>query len=278
MTSSVTSCLSADLEELATSINSVYDSARPDTFWELESLFHSFVRSGGITRAFNANLREMLAHPLRPSSKWHVDQITLIEGHFGLYIGKAIPGSHQEDCINTSASNAMVIPMGGAIDVKYFKAPKNWRPDVYNEEPLVFEKQATFADGQVIKLHAGRDIFHLTVEKPICLVKLVSLPSEMFTWSYDVQKLTPFQMASTLGNDDMLKTAFLFSAEAGWADLTDSILPFTKHSNHSVRWEAMKAIARLSDTEVVRKLLENLANDPHPHIRKAAQNSLQKIR
>jgi hypothetical protein len=64
-----------------------------------------------------------------------------------------------------------------------------------------------------------------------------------------------------------------FASQYGDADTVAPVVELSSHYHHNIRWEALKALSRLSSDDA-RIVLDRMQDDPHPEIRAAARRSI----
>jgi len=111
---------------------------------------------------------------------------------------------------------------------------------------------------------------------PVYFLSLTKLTDyENFIWEYDTNTLAPIRLISTDQNDNRLISTLKILSEIGNQDSLDFIhTTLQSNENHSIRWEALKALINL-DYESGIIQLNKMLLDPHPEIQKAAEESLK---
>ncbi|RXR17225.1 HEAT repeat domain-containing protein [Flavobacterium amnicola] len=107
----------------------------------------------------------------------------------------------------------------------------------------------------------------------LSLTKLIDY--ENFIWEYDTNTLAPIRLISTDQNDNRLISTLKILSEIGNQDSLDFIHnTLQSNENHSIRWEALKALINLDyDSGIIQ--LKKMLLDSHPEIQKAAKESLK---
>ncbi|HEY2516256.1 MAG TPA: HEAT repeat domain-containing protein [Polyangiaceae bacterium] len=131
--------------------------------------------------------------------------------------------------------------------------------------------------GEIRRCAAGRDVIHSWLG-PKASVWLVFTEAKdiQTSWLYDYATLSPVrQHAPTTGTPRLEYAARLLS-ELGYKPGVEAIAGLYEHPDHYIRWGALRQLARL-DQERALSLLQRAKDDPHPHVRNAAQAALRRF-
>ena len=129
---------------------------------------------------------------------------------------------------------------------------------------------------EVLRFEAARDVYKgLPVDAPIILLFLLSRPVVRLQWEYDPETLTPVRAVAACPQAARLQFTARMLGEIGDQASLEPLESLLDHQDHFVRWEALRALARLNIDRALPQL-EAALDDPHPHIRNAAGTSLQR--
>lgn len=166
----------------------------------------------------------------------------------------------------------------GTSRVHRYRLPDDLANDVVDPQArLDFVESQDFGTGSRLIKNADIDVFDFEASpgNPVLTARLDFPPSGSLEWTFDRQSLAPIGATSNNpaeGNLISLIKASAVFPESELGPLRQALL----HSSHSVRWAAAQAIGKL-DAQVALELLPGLTQDPHPHIRRAAERTLASL-
>lgn len=166
----------------------------------------------------------------------------------------------------------------GVSRVGRYRLPDGLENDVVDRTAkLDFVGSEEFAAGSLMIKRANVDVldFEGSPDDPVLVTRL-ELPSRgSLEWVFDRDSLAPIGGTSTDAAESrmisMIRVIGLFP-EAELEPLREA----TRHPSHSVRWAALQTIGKL-DSAAALALLPGLTEDPHPHIRRAAERTLASL-
>lgn len=97
-----------------------------------------------------------------------------------------------------------------------------------------------------------------------------------FEWSFDRATGHPRRVTSLSNVHSNLESIFDLLAAVGSPTSIGFIEPYLAHAAHHVRWKAVQTIGQLAP-DLRYGVVKAAANDPHPHVRQAAADTLQRL-
>lgn len=95
-------------------------------------------------------------------------------------------------------------------------------------------------------------------------------------WVYDRHSLTPIASVAADPHDARLESGMRLLRVLDHTPGAAAVAGLATHDAHFVRWTAIRYVMGL-DPEVGLPLLERATDDPHPHVRAAAQRALSRL-
>ena len=238
--------------------------------------FEEFLAAGCISRLLNAELQEMYDNEAADRQSWNAGQYVIqANERYSLHLA-----THRRSptFLYSATSVGMVSPLGTKpVAYDRYRLPDGWCNEIFDPSvrPRLVES-AVAKPGEIIQFHSG-DIIDLKFDGEACLAKFFSTDFDAVMWSFDRHSLEPLHAYSA----DMESTIYTYMAEAlaefGGQRAIPGLTCLSTHPVHYVRWKAIQMLGRVCQASTV-SALEAASNDPHPHVRNAAQKSLANIR
>ncbi|MEI5098407.1 HEAT repeat domain-containing protein [Streptomyces sp. PmtG] len=136
----------------------------------------------------------------------------------------------------------------------------------------------TVARGQVLALDAGQQVGAFARQETICPHLLLTGPPVLaYRLAYDRRTLRPVQVISADLAASRLTYAIQLLGAAGKNTSGPRLDELSRHPQHQVRWEAIRALFRVDRPAGTARLREAAVNDPHPEIRATAAAALGQV-
>jgi hypothetical protein len=164
-------------------------------------------------------------------------------------------------------------------NVKYdiFKQNKNCTVDILDEScKLELQETGDLINNKTIFIKNFYNVFSVDKSFHIYFLCLTKKESCDYIWEYDKNSLKPTKLISTNVVYNRLVTTLKILSEIGNLNSIDFINHNLDHKNHTLRWEAVKALINI-DFEKGIKQLNIMKEDKHPEIRVAALYSLNML-
>lgn len=188
------------------------------------------------------------------------------------YSSKKKSNAYSSDIILTSLSQKN-------INFDLFEQSSPYPLDILDiSKKIKFKKNISLKFSESIFLGKQRDIAKFSPNKgndSFFFLMLISKEEAPFVWEYTNDGI-PQRLISGNKQSSRLEHTCDLLGKIGCLDSIPVLEKFIEHDNFNVRWEAVKSIMSISTDRGV-TVLKNLVNDKHPHIRKAAKNSLERI-
>ncbi len=116
------------------------------------------------------------------------------------------------------------------------------------------------------------------------LLKLNAKINQPLIWVFDRESLRPVMASACSAGASRLQNLAVCLSELESVMTPDqrttseeSLLALSNHALHFVRWTALQKLYDVSPSQAIRRLTVAAAEDPHPHVREASQESLTLI-
>ncbi|MEH0396210.1 HEAT repeat domain-containing protein [Streptomyces sp. B21-088] len=164
------------------------------------------------------------------------------------------------------------------VRVEVYARPVHERPDALDGRALTPLDVHTVACGQVLALDAGRHVATFTEPGALCPHLLLTAPPlSRYRLAYDPTSLRPVQVVSADLDASRLTYAIRLLGATGNPACAHRLAALSRHEQHQVRWEAVRALHRVDRAAGTARLREAAATDPHPEIRATAATALGQV-
>ncbi|MFJ6785624.1 HEAT repeat domain-containing protein [Streptomyces yangpuensis] len=185
-----------------------------------------------------------------------------------------------EGTLVSAVGHCLIAPVGPIpARVEIYARPVHERADALDGRALTPLGVHAVARGQVLAVDAGR---HLAVfEDPNALcphLLLTGPPVVPYRLAYDRATLCPVQVSSADLRATRLTYAIRFLAATGRPSSVPRLVELSRHEQHQVRWEAIRALHRVDRKAGTARLREAALGDQHPEIRATAATALGQVR
>lgn len=266
----------AVLERCITEIERLFDRDRIESIWLCRPAFAELLDQGAATRFLNEELRR-LQRDIAYVGDWRPNHLILHRG--GGYILSVAQFDQPLRYIHTSPFYGFYAPLGNTpLTYETFALPETYRNEVFDPTlKIVSTGLHELPAGDVLELRTDRRIYDLKVPRPQLLLKLTTAAYHSLEWLFSRDTLSAWQANDADLRATQLRVgAYLLGRMADESSL-EPLRRLTTHPNHSARWAAVQALGRLSRSEGIAQL-ERALDDPHPHIRRAAQKALAPLK
>ena len=247
-----------------------------ESFWSLEEDFRRLVQSGAAGALFNRELEQLLRNPSYMGN-WRPNQMMVHRGRgFALSIWLF---DKPRQYIHTTPFYGMYAPLGAeSLHYDIYKLPEGYRNSVFDPAlKLVPAGSGMTAPGGILLLQSDQYTYDFKVERPLPVLKFTSASFQTMEWLFSKDQLNAWQANdSELVSTQLRVSAYILGRLAHQSSL-EALEQLTSHGHHAVRWAAVQNIGRLSRGVALAKLQQAL-DDPHPHVRRAAEKTLQQLK
>lgn len=238
--------------------------------------FRQLLASRDICAHLNAQLVRLIHDPADDASEWNPDQFIIeTNAHFALHCALH---RHAPRQLYSSPSEGLIGVLGTEpLRYRRYLLPPEWTNEVYDAcvRPRLIGDY--LADPGTTLLFDTRDVIDIQPERPVLLLKLFSTRLEPLLWSFERESLAPRQVYAADLVPSILGYMMQVVSHYGDASSVEALRTLRGHPQHFLRWEAVKGLARLHRAEALVALQQSL-DDPHPHIRRAAARTLERLR
>ncbi len=251
-----------------------YLPARPASFWACEPLFRQLLDPQFAESVINYGLRAMVDDPrqtgngggqtmlLAQTPTWHLALHLLVRPRRYLH---------------SNAGHALVAPLRGrTLTADLYELPAGFRNAVFDPGCKLerIGSQAVPA-GDLLALRADGVIHDYRIDAPLLLLIFETAPLAVLEWQFSRETLHAWQFVAADRQVSDLKAAAWLAGRLAHQTSLKPLKALTRHKDPGVRWAALQSIGRLSRSEV-RKLLAKALDDPHPLVRRAARQALDR--
>lgn len=263
------------IAEFIRSVRKDFRPKDPGSFWICETAFRELLTSPFLADAINGELRRTIRDD-GYLGDWIASEFVLHRDD-GFALAVSFFDAPQR-YIHALPYLAMYAPMGpGGCSCATYRLPDGFHNAVFDPGlKLEALSSESFSCGEVILLHSNKHAYDLRVKKPTPVVKFMTKAIQPMEWLFTRDGLQAWQ-----ANDgDLSFTQLRVAADVlGRFAHQSSVEPLKRlahHAHHAVRWAAIQNLGRISRSEAIIHLRAAI-DDPHPHLRRAAQRTLDKL-
>ncbi len=171
--------------------------------------------------------------------------------------------------ITSLTAYTTLVSLNATFQVDFYSLPERWNPEVFDPTlELVRNRTEECSRGEVLVLTPGREACQFRFSSPTLILKVQSLPTVPFEWSFDVRTGKAWQCLPALLEDSNAEYSCIRAQALRDISLEPGLRRMLEHPRHFVRWAAARALGMLGFEQGVRAL-RSLATDPHPHVARA---------
>jgi len=251
-----------------------------DQFSSLAGSFGDLLRSNLATYVIDREMKALAADPryIGPEATPQ-DYVSVSVGEsWSLGIRRVAPNLPPTTKMLSTNTHLMFgfLAVASPVDVEQFSMDPLTVSDVFDPAlRLTRGRSLSMSRGDVYIGRAGDDVHRVApmASGALCLV-LQSADAVPYRWEFDVETLRPTTMLPADPENARLCFVIRYLATTRDPSSLASIHALTDHSDHVVRWTAVRGVMALS-AAAGQKLLSRSLTDSHPHIRAAARRSIE---
>ena len=200
--------------------------------------------------------------------------------NFNLVIREISEGSiSQSNNLAGNLSSISLVRVGGSC-----LSLTRYRENLDSKEPFL-KKPATLKKIKTALVKKNEILSFKPLHETFCfhncegisyLLIFSTLPLHLFLWIYDRETREPLYLRSSKLKDDKLRFSCEVLKRIGNQESVRALKGLIYNENHSVRWEAYKAISTLDFNNAL-KYLEKATSDKNIQVAEAAKKTLQRI-
>ncbi|MFN0141369.1 MAG: HEAT repeat domain-containing protein [Pyrinomonadaceae bacterium] len=287
----------SDLGNFTTKTDDILRNDYPNSFWKCESLFKDLVNSNFVTDLINHELECMVADGLYTLSDFSTSGFYIVQTEkysLGLAVLEDLAKSQESTLANialnepdaskrlfglTSHHMIGVHESGSGLEIECYiqRAPF---PIEILEKDKILERQETviLAPNEVKTFSAYKDAIRIVPPKsPSVVLYFTSANVGNIRWEYDTSTLAPSKAIATNMNSSRLQWAAECLSVLGNSESAKALEKLYSHPDHFVRWSALSNLIQIDFESGVALLQSAVDSDDHPHVRKAANESLRML-
>jgi hypothetical protein len=256
-------------------VRATYKADDPQTFWACEAALTRLLNGGVVASWLNEHLRALVQDPLYVGD-WGPKEVVLHrEGTWNLSVAMF---DTPRRYIHSLPFYAFYVALSGAnLTGDKYTLPDEFKNDVF-DPGLRVRPAGVFSvpTGALMRLETDRFAYDFHFQKPLAVLRFATKPQRPLEWLFSKSSLQAWQANDADIAFTQLRVAAYVLGKLAHQSSIRSLTLLSAHPHHAVRWAAIQNLGRLSRTEALIKIREAV-NDPHPHVRRAAQKTLDQI-
>lgn len=262
------------LDDFAQDVRTLYKPENPETFWACESFLVRLITNGAIERWFREQLTILRSDP-HHLGDWAASEVVL-HREADWTISVALFDTARR-FIHALPFVAFYVPLNSELVAERYRLPEGFRNDVFDPS-LKLERSDTVKVRQreLLALETNHFAYDFHVPHPFPVLRFVSASQRPLEWLFSKSTLQAWQANDAdLGSTQLRVAAYVLGKIAHHSSI-EPLRRLAGHPHHAVRWAAIQNLGRLSRSEALTKIREAI-NDTHPHVRRAAQKTLEQL-
>lgn len=263
------------LTDLVREVNAQFDFAQPGTFWSCIPAIERYVRDGGIPQFLNGQLEHLGSQP-HYLGDWSGQEIFIHrERQWTLSI--AVLDAPRR-YIHAVSELALYIPLDAhGLEADRYELPAEFRNDLFDPGiTLIRAGDVAARQHEPLILETMQYAYDFRIVSPTPLLRLMTAPLRPLEWLFSKSTLQAWQANDADISYTQLRVAAYVLGKIAHQSSIEPLKDLANHSHHAVRWAAIQNLGRLNRSEALVKIRE-ATRDPHPHVRRAAQKTLDQI-
>lgn len=262
------------LAEFIKDVQSRYSPDKAETFWACEPFVRRLLDEGVIQSWFNERLRALIADP-HHAGDWRANEVTFHRGN-GWSVSVTLFDTTRQ-YIHALPFLGIYAPLGVELTAEKYKLPDNYRNDVFDPSVrLEAAGRISVPGGQLLRLETDRYAYDFQVPKLQAVLRFSSGVVRPLEWLFSKSGFQAWQANDADLTFTQLRVAAYVLGKIAHQSSTEPLKLLSTHSHHAVRWAAIQNLGRLNRSEALVKIREAVS-DPHPHVRRAAQKTLDQL-
>lgn len=246
--------------------------AEPEVFFELAEPLAALVAGGYPARALAEDLQRTLQEPTWLGN-WKPNELVL---HAGRRSELSVWSfSKPRQYLHTVAFHTLLVPCTAAtLAYRRFRLPAGYDNRVFDRNlKLEVVDEGEVREGDVLCLAAGGLIYDFLIERPTPLVKFTFGPIETMEWLFHRDTGAAWKISDSDAAATQARVSAYVLGQMSHPSSAEALKETSFHPSHAVRWASIQALSRISVSDALERLRVAL-DDPHPHIRRAAERTL----
>ena len=247
---------------------------KPETFWNCGPGLTRFVANGFHEAWVNAELRTLSTN-VDHLGRWALNEVTLHRDS-GCTLSITLFEGPQR-YIHALPFLGLYIPLQTSLVCDRYELPEGYRNDVFDASvKLQPAGSFTTSPGEIAKLESGRYVYDWRISEPLIVLRLITPPLQSLEWLFSRSTLHAWQANDADLRYTQMRVAAYVLGKIAHQSSIPPLRHLADHSHHAVRWAAIQSLGRLNRSEAMIKI-RAAVHDKHPHVRRAAQKTLERL-
>ena len=252
----------------------------PEAFWTCAEAFRTLLGSNFLADVMAWELDCLRRDPdYVPCPRGERDFEVLHLGRLALSVRVQVPDAGEPSPLLYGFSEHHITAnMGpGVVGIERWTQPWVGPPEVFDRtKGLVEAPSLLVRPGEQVSFQAHRDVARTrAMSTAAVLVGLTRVQVTRLRWVYDRGTLFPVRAEAADLDASRLDYAMALLSALDHREAAPVIATLYEHPDHFVRWSAVRRVIELDPARGT-PLVYRALTDPHPHIRRAAQRSLER--
>jgi hypothetical protein len=254
--------------------------ADPDAFWDCSDAFAALMQSTFLADVVAWELECLRRDPDHvPCPRGERDLEIFRLGRLSLSVRVQLPDRDVASGLLYGFCEHHISANVGPGSLQIDRWMQGWEgpPEIFDRtRPLVALPSVVLRPGEQAGFHAHRDVASMrAVDSPAVVVGLTRVHATRLRWVYDAATLLPVRAEAGDLGAARLEYAMMLLAALEHTEAAPAIATLYDHPDHFVRWSAVRRVMEL-DPSLGEPLVRRALNDIHPHVRRAAQRSIER--
>jgi len=260
--------------EFVEDVQSRYSVLEAETFWACEPLFKRFLGEGSAIRWLNGQLAGLLDGAFQQTEVAEKQALMHQGDGWAISVATLEPARR---FIHALPYYAFYSPLAEDLVVDRYRLPNGFRNDVFDPSLRISHLDTlNIAKGDVLKLETQQYAYDFRLTKSLPILRFVSRCVRPLEWLFSRSTLQAWQANDAELRLTQLRVAAHALGKIAHQSSIEPLQRLSSHSHHAVRWAAIQNLGRLSRSAALAKIKEAV-NDPHPHVKRAAQKTLEQL-
>jgi hypothetical protein len=263
------------LPDFARDIERAFEPGRPESFWNCEAALRRLLEAGGPAAWLNRELAALAQDPYY-AGDWHAGEVALQRTPCWALSLVLLDGPRRY--IHALPYLALYSPLGGSrLEATRYRLPEGYANDVFDPSlRLRKEGQVSAGTGELLRIESDRFAYDFDIRQPVPVLRLASNTLLPLEWLFSKSTLQAWQANDADLRFTQLRVGAYVAGRLAHQSSIEALRRLSTHSHHAVRWAAIQSLGRLDRAEALARIRDALA-DPHPHVRRAAQKTLDQV-
>lgn len=255
-------------------VQSQYSTIEARTFWACEPLLQRFLAEGVAERWLNDQLAR-LANSGSDAIAWQAKEAQVHRGE-GWVLSLAVLDTPRR-FIHVAPYLAFYAPLKGELTGDRYRLPVGFKNDVFDPNVrLEPPERLTVTSRNILRLDSTQFAYDFNITRPVPIVRFTSRYIQPMEWLFSKTTLQAWQANDADLHYTQLRVATQVLGKIAHQSSLEPLLKLSNHSHHAVRWAAIQNLGRINRTVALARVRE-AATDPHPHVKRAAEKTLQQL-